>query len=123
MMGNKLTNMSLNEKHIDFSGLAGAFYEQNAVAKEEKMKIVKSETVPFFLNKLEAIAEQNNGHFALKKFTWADVYYTGMIRYLGKLVGSEDLTANYQNLRKVAENTESVPGIKEWVSSRPQTFY
>lgn len=87
------------------------------------MKIVEMETVPFFLNKLEAIAAQNNGHFALKRFTWADVYYTGMSRYLGRLVGSKDLTVNYPNLRKVIENTESVPGIREWIARRPETFY
>ncbi|XP_037030115.1 glutathione S-transferase-like [Bradysia coprophila] len=103
--------------------LAGAFYEQNAVAKEEKMKIALNETVPFFLGKLEAIAQQNDGHFALKRFTWADVYFTGMHRYLARLVGSEDLTANYPNLRKVVENTESTSGIKEWVARRPDTFY
>lgn len=110
-------------KPIRFPGLAGAAYEQNVAAREEKMKVVKAETVPFFLNKLEAIAQQNDGHLALKRFTWADVYYTGMNRYLGRLVDSENLTENYPNLTKVLENTESEPGIKEWVARRPSTFY
>lgn len=86
------------------------------------MKVIQDETVPFFLNKLETIAKQNNGHFALQKFTWADVYFTGMINYLGVMVGS-DLTKNYPNLRRVVEYTESTPGIKQWIEKRPKTFY
>ncbi|XP_037030116.1 glutathione S-transferase-like [Bradysia coprophila] len=102
--------------------LAGAFYEQNTVAKEETLKIIQNETIPLFLGKLEATAQQNNGHLALKRLTWADLYLTGMSRYLIRLVGS-DFTANYQNLRKVIENTESTPGIKEWVAIRPDNPY
>lgn len=103
-------------------GIAAAYYEQNEVTKAEKLKIVQNETVPFFLNKLESIAKENNGHFALKKFTWADVYFTGMVNYLSVMVGS-DLTKDHPNLRKVVENTESAPGIKEWIEKRPKTFY
>lgn len=86
------------------------------------MKIIQTETVPFFLNKLEAIAKQNNGHFALQKFTWADVYFTGMIRYLNRLA-AVDLTENCPYLKKVIENTESTTGIKQWIEKRPETFY
>lgn len=86
------------------------------------MKVLENETIPFFLGKLEETAQKNNGHFALKKLTWADLYFTGMNRYLSRLVGS-DFTANYPNLRKVIENTESTPGIKEWVARRPNTPY
>lgn len=103
-------------------GIAAGHYEQNAVAKAEKMAVITNETIPFFLNKLEAIAEKNNGHFALKKFTWADVYFTGMINYLNRMAGF-DLTENYPNLRKVIENTESQPGIKEYIAQRPVTFF
>jgi glutathione S-transferase len=99
--------------------LAGAQYEQNAVAKEEKFKLLKAETIPYLLEKLEAIAAENNGHFALKKFTWADVYFTGMSNYLS-FMAQEDITANYPNLKKVVENTVATPGIKEWVEKRPK---
>nr|ACP27599.1 glutathione S-transferase [Chironomus tentans] len=99
--------------------LAGAQYEQNAVAKEEKFKLLKAETIPYFLEKLDAIAAENDGHFALKKFTWADVYFTGMSNYLS-VMAQEDITANYPNLKKVIENTVATPGIKEWVEKRPK---
>jgi len=100
--------------------IASGFYESNAVAKGEKMKEIKSVAIPFFLNKLESIAKENDGHFALKKLTWADIYFTGMIKYLSFMAES-DLTENHPYLRKVVENTESVPGIKEWVAQRPQS--
>ena len=99
--------------------LAGAQYEPNPVAKEEKFKLLKSETIGYFLGKLDAIAAENNGHFALKKFTWADVYFTGMSNYLS-FMAQEDITANYPHLKKVIENTFAAPGIKEWVEKRPK---
>jgi len=102
--------------------IASGHYESNAVAKEEKMKVIKNEAIPFFLNRLEAIAKANDGHFALKKLTWADLYFTGMINYLNSMAGS-NLTENHPYLRKVVENTESTPGIKEWVAKRPQSAF
>lgn len=92
------------------------------MTKAEKVKVIQNETVPFFLNKLETIAKLNNGHFALQKFTWADVYFTGMVNYLNRISGL-DLTENRPYLKKVLANTESVPGIKQWVEKRPTTFY
>ncbi len=86
------------------------------------MKLVETETVPFLLKRLEAIAAQNDGHFALKSFTWADVYFTGIINYLNTMLDS-DVTKGYPNLRKVVEKTESTPGIKQWIERRPKTYY
>lgn len=86
------------------------------------MKVIQNETVPFFLNKLETIAKQNDGHFALQKFTWADVYFTGMVHYLN-IISGVDLTENRPYLKKVIANTESAPGIKQWIDKRPKTLY
>lgn len=100
--------------------LAAYQYESNEVAKQEKLNLLKSETIPYFLGKFDAIAAENYGHFALKKLTWADVYFTGISHYLSHMAG-EDITANYPHLKRVVENTVSQPGIKEWVAKRPQT--
>lgn len=86
------------------------------------MKVIINETVPPLLKKFDAIAQLNDGHFALNKLTWADIYFTGMVKYLGHMVGI-DLTENHPNLRRVVNNTESLPGIKEWVAKRPKTLY
>ncbi|KAG5666840.1 hypothetical protein PVAND_014850 [Polypedilum vanderplanki] len=100
--------------------IASAAYESHEEAKQHKYEILKKETIPFFLNKLDKIAEENNGHFALKKLTWADLYFTGLINYLN-FIAQEDLLANHSNLRKVVENTHAAPGIKEWVAKRPKS--
>lgn len=34
----------------------------------------------FYLTKLEEIAKANNGHLALKRMTWADVFLTGNLK-------------------------------------------
>lgn len=107
---------------LNIPGIASGHYEQNAVAKAEKMATIQNETVPFFLRKLEAIAKQNNGYFALYKLTWADVYFTGMINYLNSMVGY-DLLQGHPNLAKVIEHTSSAPGIKQWIEKRPKSLF
>jgi prostaglandin-H2 D-isomerase / glutathione transferase len=103
-----------------FPELAAAHYESNEVAKAEKYKIFRNETLPFFLDKFEAIAKENDGHFALKKLTYADVFFTGLITYLGYMA-EQDILEGRPYLTKVVENTKAAPGIKEWVAKRPKS--
>lgn len=47
--------------------IAGAHYEADEAVKEKKFADVKSEVIPFYLDKLESIAEENDGHLAIGK--------------------------------------------------------
>jgi glutathione S-transferase len=88
------------------------------------MKVLKEETVPFFLSKLNAIAEANDGHLACKKLTWADLYFaalTGVMKF-GAIEG-EDIWSKYPALRKVVDNVESLDAIKAWIAERPVTEF
>lgn len=76
--------------------------------------------MPFYLEKLDSIAKENNGHFALGKFTWADVYFTAVLDYLNYMA-KRNLTDGYPNLKQVVENTLAVESIKKWVEKRPQS--
>jgi glutathione S-transferase len=84
------------------------------------LEVLKAETMPFFLKKLDEIAGENDGYFALKKLTWADLYFVGLLKYLNHMAGF-DITENYANLKKVVANAESAPGIKEWIEKRPES--
>jgi glutathione S-transferase len=72
------------------------------------------------LGKLDSLAAENEGHFALKKLTWADIYFTGLINYLN-FMAEKDITAEYPNLKQVVDNTMAAPGIKEWITKRPKS--
>jgi prostaglandin-H2 D-isomerase / glutathione transferase len=52
--------------------------------------------------------------------TWADFFFAGIIDYLNYL-SKQDLTANFDNLRRVVENVTSLDGVQSWIDSRPST--
>ncbi|CRL08049.1 CLUMA_CG020869, isoform B [Clunio marinus] len=58
--------------------IAAVHYEPNAKIQEEKRKNLNSETIPFYLKKLEEMAKENQGHLALKRRTWADLYFVAL---------------------------------------------
>jgi len=98
---------------------AGAF-EKDPAIKEEKMKTIIAETLPFYLEKFEALAKANNGHLALKRLTWADFFFTNSCDFL-KAVTKEGLTDKHPNLQKVVKNVESIDSIKKWIAERPKS--
>ncbi|XP_022910500.1 glutathione S-transferase-like isoform X2 [Onthophagus taurus] len=100
--------------------IAYYWYEQDAAVKESRKGPLIEETLPFYLTRLESIAEKNNGHFALKKLTWADIYFTGLLDYLNFMLGT-NMIEKYPNLQAVANNVRSVPAIKSWIETRPQS--
>ena len=60
--------------------IAVVAYEPDQKLQEQKRKVLNEETIPFYLTKLEEIAKANNGHLALKRMTWADVFLTGNLK-------------------------------------------
>jgi glutathione S-transferase len=95
-------------------------YEQDEKTQAEKRKILNAETIPFYLTKLDDIAKNNNGHLALKRTTWADLYFTALSDYMN-FMAKQNLTANYPNLKKVTENVNAIDNIKKWIAKRPKT--
>jgi prostaglandin-H2 D-isomerase / glutathione transferase len=76
--------------------------------------------LPFYLAKLEAIAKENNGHLALGKVTWADLWFTGVLDYF-KWINERDILDGFPNLQKVVDNTLAIESIKKWVEVRPES--
>ena len=95
------------------------FVETDETLKEKKFKTLTQESIPFYYKKLDEVAKENNGHLALKRLTWADLFFTStneVMCYMTK----QDLTAKYPNLKKVTENVYSLEGIKKWIAKRPK---
>nr|ACP27600.1 glutathione S-transferase [Chironomus tentans] len=103
----------------DFRMKIGAVqYEPDEEVQKKKRVTLDNETIPFYLEKLEAMAA--DGHFALGKLTWADLYFVAVLDYLNYMA-KKDLTENRPNLNKVKETVLALDGIKNWVAKRPQT--
>lgn len=62
-----LINLYFSTNFLKFLELAGASYEENEVAKAEKYAILRKETIPYYLEKLDSLVKENNGYFALGK--------------------------------------------------------
>lgn len=98
--------------------ITAAAFEQDEALKAKKLKTLNEETVPFYLEKLEEIAKQNNGHLALERLTWADLYLTALSGGIKFMIG-EDIFAKHPNLKKVTENVLALEGIKKWIAKHP----
>uniref|UniRef100_U5EWQ3 glutathione transferase n=1 Tax=Corethrella appendiculata TaxID=1370023 RepID=U5EWQ3_9DIPT len=95
-------------------------YEPDDEVKEKKLVTLNNEVIPFYLEKLDDIARENNGYLANGKLSWADLYFTAILDYLNYLTKT-DLVANHPNLRQVTLNVLDIDQIKAWVEKRPKT--
>lgn len=58
--------------------LAEVYTEQDETIKEKKRNVLKSHIIPFCMEKLEAIAEKNNGYLALSRVRAGIVFLTSI---------------------------------------------
>lgn len=100
--------------------IAAVAYEADPKVQEEKRKTLNAETIPFYLSKLEEVAKENNGHLALKRLTWADLYFTAVHEYMNYMA-KQDLLEKSANLKKVTTNVYAIDSIKKWIAKRPKT--
>jgi len=101
--------------------IAAFFYERNEQAKQEKLKAAK-ETVPFYLERLDAQVKKNGGYFVGGTLTWADLTFVGLLDYLNHMM-KEDIVEKYTNLKQLQKKVEEIPAIKSWIEKRPPSFY
>jgi hypothetical protein len=73
---------------------------------------------------LNKLAEKNNGHLALKKLTWADVFVTALSEMI-KFGAPDDkeIFSRYPALKKMIDNVEGIKEIKKWIAERPESEY
>uniref|UniRef100_A0A1Y1MW72 glutathione transferase n=1 Tax=Photinus pyralis TaxID=7054 RepID=A0A1Y1MW72_PHOPY len=95
-------------------------YEMDSVAKERRRQSLFDEVLPYYLERFETIVENNNGHLATGKLTWADIHFVGILDYLSFMTG-KTIIAGYPGLQNLEKTILNLPGIKEWVAKRPVT--
>jgi glutathione S-transferase len=100
--------------------IAVVSYEPDDEVKEKKQITLTTEVIPFYLEKLEAIVKENNGHLALSKLTWADVYLAGIVEYLNYMVKG-DILEKYAGLKGLVQSVYDLEPIKAWLEKRPVT--
>ncbi|XP_072745803.1 uncharacterized protein [Anoplolepis gracilipes] len=97
--------------------IAAYHYESNEMAKEEKFKHAK-ETVPYYLERLNAQVQKNGGYFVGGALTWADLTFVALLDYLNYM-SQENIIEKYENLKQLKQKVEKIPAIKSWIEKRP----
>ncbi|XP_023313071.1 glutathione S-transferase-like isoform X2 [Anoplophora glabripennis] len=99
--------------------LAQYSYETDEKAKKEKEKSILNDALPFYLEKLDAQAEKNNGYLVGGRLTWVDLLFTASLDFIN-FMAKKDIIANSPNLQKVKQNVVKIPNIKAWLEKRPK---
>ncbi|CAG9831216.1 unnamed protein product [Diabrotica balteata] len=102
--------------------IAAYHYENDPAVKETRKQPLFKEILPFYLEKLEAQVEKNNGYLAAGKLTWADLFFVGLLQYFQFMLG-KDLVENSPNLQKLKEKVLALPNIKACIDKRPKTNF
>lgn len=95
------------------------WYYFDKQVKDEKYEQLINKVIPFYLEKLEQNAKDNDGHLALNRITWADVYSIAVMEYCNVLMGY-DLIADCPSLKRVYEKVMAAEGVKKYLTSRPE---
>nr|WCC58240.1 glutathione S-transferase [Pharsalia antennata] len=98
------------------------FFEEDEKVKQAQAGPLFNDTVPFYLEKLDAQVKKNNGYLVGGRITWADIFAVSMLEYVSVL-HKKDFISNFPNLLIVKENVLKVPNIKSWVDKRPRNKF
>ena len=112
------------------------YYEQDSSKKESLKEKALKEALPYYLPRLEAIVQKNNGYLALGRvrifgfvileiivvlqLTRADLHWASLSPIFDILTGKDNL-AGFPNLKGLREKVNELPAIKKWIEIRPKT--
>ncbi|KAF5279389.1 hypothetical protein FQA39_LY05499 [Lamprigera yunnana] len=105
----------------DLRGKIAAYhYEKDPEVKAKLKDPLFNETLPYYLDRLDAIAKANDSHLVAGKLTWADFFFVALLDYLDKML-EKKMIQDYPNLLKVESIIVNLPAIKEWIEKRPKS--
>nr|XP_022903520.1 glutathione S-transferase-like [Onthophagus taurus] len=93
-------------------------FEKSAASQKRLKETFYNETVPYYLERFEKIANENGGHLAIKRLTWVDFYWAGVVTYLSWAF-KMDISGNNPNLNMVQRNVLNLRSIKKWYETNP----
>lgn len=102
------------------SKMATYHYEQDEAVKQTKYDLALKETLPFYLERLDAQVKNNGGYFVGGKVSWADLFFVALLDYFN-FMAKFNMIEKYENLKALNEKVLAIPKIKAWVDKRPQS--
>ncbi|CAG4942576.1 unnamed protein product [Parnassius apollo] len=126
LAGSNIEEDLIIDQNVDFfsdiRAKAGVVhYEPDEAVKAKKHEEFSKNLYPIVLKKLNEIIEQNNGHLALGKLTWADFVFAGVYDYLKMMLQISDLDEKYPSFKKLKESVITLPKVKEFCANVPKS--
>lgn len=72
--------------------IAKFYYDTDETVRQKKLAELKQEKLPFVLDKLEAAANENNGHLALGRVSFSIKLFELCFHRISSIVFKENLT-------------------------------
>ncbi|CAK1587227.1 unnamed protein product [Parnassius mnemosyne] len=128
LAGSNIEEDLIIDQNVDFlhdirAKAAVVHYESDEAVKAKKHEDFTKNLYPVMLKKLNEIIEQNNGHLALGKLTWADFVFAGVYDYVKTMLQMPDLDEKYPSFKKLKESVVTLPKVKEFCANEPKTMY
>ncbi|XP_015519132.2 glutathione S-transferase-like isoform X1 [Neodiprion virginianus] len=102
------------------SKIAAWHYETDEATKKRKEGPLFKETIPFYLENLDAQVKKNGGYFVGGALSWADLLFVAMLDYIN-FMAKTDVIGKYENLKQLKTKVLDLPKIKAWVEKRPHS--
>ncbi|CAB4002768.1 Hypothetical predicted protein [Paramuricea clavata] len=103
------------------------YREKNEETKQKLFKEFYENHLPHALGIFEKLLKSRGGkYFADNKLTYADIIffsYIEMFENLNKGPSASPILDNYPALKDLTSTVSSNPGIKKWLSERPDTTF
>lgn len=94
------------------------YYQPDSDERTKGMKDSIENTIPFYLKLFEKQLSENKGYLVAGKLSFADILFLSHIDYLSDLF-HQDIVANFPKLKEHVQKISELPGIKEYLASRP----
>ncbi|XP_012139900.1 glutathione S-transferase S4 [Megachile rotundata] len=106
----------------DFRRLTVSQYyrEADPVLKAKRKVEVMSRVIPFYLDKLDGLVKDNGGYFHGGQLSYADLFFAAISDSLS-IAYEADITKDHPRLKTLRQKVLELPGIKEWMETRPKT--
>lgn len=80
------------------------------------------EIIPFYLGKMNTVAEPEKGYLCLGRLTWADLYFVALLDYMVGVM-EMDILEHFPHLQNLRSSVSALPQIQDWLRKRPFSYY
>ncbi|KAK9506833.1 hypothetical protein O3M35_008695 [Rhynocoris fuscipes] len=98
--------------------VVGYYYLPDSEERERRKAAVIVDILPVYLDRFEKQVSTNKGYLVAEQLTWADIIFLSFIEYISYML-DKPLLEKHPMLKEYHQRLKSLPGIEEWLKTRP----